>query len=45
MEEVDPIILLVVDIYLKILFQYLVNPLGFPIGLWVVGSQKVGFDA
>src|SRR5882724_2154619 len=43
-EEVDPVVLLVVDIYLKILFQDLVNTFSLTISLWMVGSQKVGFD-
>src|SRR5882672_11914581 len=43
-QEVDPVILLVVDVYPKILFQDLVNSFGLPIGLWVVGSGEIGLD-
>jgi len=42
---VDPIILLVIDVHPKILFQDLVDPFGLTISLWMVGSQKVGFDS
>ena len=38
MGEVDPIILLVVDVHLKVLFQDLVDPFSLTIGLGVVGS-------
>ena len=44
-EEVDPIILLVVDVHPKILFQDLVDSFGLAISLRVVGSQEIGFDA
>jgi len=37
-EEVDPVILLVVDIYPKILFQALVNTFSLTIGLRIVSS-------
>src|SRR5882672_10688133 len=36
-QEVNPVVLLVVDVYLKILFQDLVDTFGLPIGLWVIG--------
>src|SRR5882724_253627 len=44
-QEVDPIILLVVDVYPKILFQDLVDPFGLAVSLRVIGHQKVGLDA
>ena len=44
-KEVGPIVLLVVDVYPKILFQDLVDPFGLAIRLRVIGSRKVGFDA
>ena len=37
-KEVDPIVLLGVDIHLKILFQDLVDLFRLTIGLWMVGS-------
>ena len=37
-KEVDPIILLVVDIHLKILFQDLVDLFSLTVGLRMVGS-------
>ena len=43
-QEVDPVILLVVDVYPKVLFQDLVDLLGLPIGLWVVGGREIGLD-
>jgi len=44
-KEVDPIILLVVDIHPKILLQDLIDLFSLTISLWMVGSQNVGFDA
>jgi len=44
-KEVDPIVLLVVDIHPKILFQDLVDPFGLAVSLRVIGSRKVGLDA
>ena len=41
-KEVNPIVLLVVDVHLKILFHDLVDMFGLPIGLGVVGCQEVG---
>jgi len=41
-KEVDPIILLVVDIHLKTLFQDLVDLFGLTVSLRVVGSWEVG---
>jgi len=43
-QKVNPIVLLVVDVHLKILFQDLVDPFSLTVSLWVVGSQEVGFD-
>ena len=43
-EERNPIVLLVVDIDAKILFEDLVNSLGLSIGFGVVGCRKVRFD-
>src|SRR5467141_2867311 len=43
-QEVDPVILLVVDVYPKILFQDLVNSFSLPIGLWVIGRREIGLD-
>src|SRR5882672_4254652 len=43
-QEVDLVILLVVDVYPKVLFKDLVDMFGLPIGLWVVGSQEIGLD-
>ena len=43
-KEIDPVVLLVVDVHPKILFQDLVDTFSLTIGLWMVGSQKVGFD-
>ena len=37
-EEVDPVILLAVDVYPKVLFQDLVDTFCLPISLGVVGS-------
>src|SRR5882672_9029936 len=36
-QEVDPVVLLVVDVYPKILFQDLVDSFSLPVGLWVIG--------
>jgi len=44
-EEIDPIVLLVVDVHTKILLQDLVDLFGLTIRLRVVGSRKVGLDA
>src|SRR5882724_1388457 len=44
-KEVDPIVLLVVDVHPKILFQDLVDPFGLAIRLRVIGGRKVGLDA
>ena len=44
-KEVDPIVLLVVDVHPKILFQDLVDPFGLAIHLRVIGGRKVGLDA
>src|SRR5882672_10772868 len=43
-QEVDPVILLVVDVYLKVLFQDLVNSFSLPISLWVIGHREIGLD-
>ena len=43
-QEVHPVILLVVDVYPKILFQDLVDSFSLPVGLWVVGCQEIGLD-
>jgi len=37
-KEVDPVVLLVVDVYPKVLFQDLVDPFSLTISLEVVGS-------
>src|SRR5882672_3160679 len=36
-QEVDPVVLLVVDVDPKILFQDLVDSFSLPVGLWVIG--------
>src|SRR5467141_334230 len=36
-QEVDPVVLLVVDVYPKILFQDLVDSFSLPVDLWVIG--------
>src|SRR5882672_9194386 len=43
-QEVDPVVLLVVDVYPKILFQDLVDSFSLPVGLWVVGCREIGLD-
>src|SRR5882724_7626319 len=43
-EKVDPVILLVIAVYTKVLLQDLIDPFGLAIGLWVVSSRKVGLD-
>jgi len=43
--RLTPIVLLVVDVHPKILFQDLVDPFGLAICLRVIGSRKVGLDA
>ena len=34
-KEVDPVVLLIIDIYAKILFQNLIDSFGLSISLWV----------
>ena len=43
-EEVDPVVLLIIDVHPKVLFQDLVDTFRLPIGLWVVGRGEVGLD-
>jgi len=43
-EDIDPIILLVVDVHLKILFQDLVDSFGLTVHLRVIGSSDVSLD-
>jgi hypothetical protein len=43
-EQVDPVVLLIIDVYSEILFQYLVDPFGLTIGLGVIGCGEVAFD-
>src|SRR5882672_11182016 len=43
-QEVDPVILLVIDVNPKVLFQDLVDSFGLPIGLQVIGRRKVSLD-
>ena len=44
-QEVNPVILLIIDVHLKVLLQDLVDPFGLAVGLRVIGHQKVGLDA
>ena len=44
-EEVDPVVLLIVDVHPKVLFQDLVDPFGLAVSLRVVGCREVGLDA
>ena len=44
-EEIDPVILLVVDIHPQVLLQDLVDSFGLAVGLRVIGGRKVGLDA
>ena len=44
-EEVDPVVLLVVDVDSEVLLEHLVDAFGLAVGLGVVGGREVGFDA
>jgi len=41
---VNPVVLLIVDVYLEILLEYLVESLSLTIRFWVVHGGEVGFD-
>ena len=44
-KEVDPVVLLVVDVDSEVLLEHLVDAFGLAVGLGVVGGGEVGFDA
>ena len=44
LEEVDPVILLIVDIHLKVLLQDLIDPFCLTVSLKMVGRGQVGLD-
>jgi len=43
-EEVIPVILSFPDEDAYVLFQFLVNPFGLSVGLWMIGGRRGGFD-